>query len=614
MQNPSFYDIAVEELDETYPQADPVSSTGIRLWPHQLTLLQRCKAFENQKLLLKEFDSLKQSHPDITDTDYLRTQVGVIGDPVGSGKSYVVLALIKDNDISNFGSTVKSFGSNKVVFCYSERNVNIKTNLLVIPHNLVNQWESYIQAFASDMKVMIISKMKHTEKLYESETDIPSYDLLVVTSTYYTRIAHVLTSRSYKMQRVIFDEIDHINLPNCIAIESNFYWFVSASFGNLLYPRGYSKYDNRLMRTMTYAVGIRNSGFVKDLFMDLSNKLSKEMVKLLIVKNKESYIRESVTLPPMNVSLVRCKTPLSITVLEGYVDREVIMSLNAGDLVSAMQRISSSQTSNEENIIQTLVEKYVRETRNLDLRIETTRQMEYDSAEQKETEIKRLTQRKSEFQNRIDGIKDRVKSTDTCCVCYDTITKKTVTRCCSNVYCFLCINIWLSQNNTCPLCKTRMLATDLLIVDENCTQDIIDDGEVHESFDKMKNLEVILKNSAPDSKFLVYSSYDMTFTTFVDVLDKLGIAFAYLKGPETHIRRTIERYKDGEVRVLLVNGRNYGAGLNLECTTDVVMFHKMETESEKQIIGRAQRWPRTTSLNVHYLLYQNEIDHENLSI
>jgi SNF2 family DNA or RNA helicase len=73
------------------------------------------------------------------------------------------------------------------------------------------------------------------------------------------------------------------------------------------------------------------------------------------------------------------------------------------------------------------------------------------------------------------------------------------------------------------------------------------------------------------------------------------------------INNTVERYKNGSIQVLLVNTMSYGSGLNLENTTDIVMFHKFDTEIEKQVIGRAQRYGRSESLNVWYLLYENEM-------
>ena len=363
----SAYNISVEELDHTSEQSAHPANIKITLWPHQLTLLERCKTLENKQLQLDSFESLKATHPNLTESDYMRTQIGIIGDSVGSGKSYVVLALMRENDITNLGSTVKSYGHNKVVFCYSERTINLKTNLLVIPHNLVAQWETYITTFADDMKYIIVSKAAHVERLREQEASIHEYNIIVVTATQYTDVARFLSSRTFKMQRVVYDEIDNVNLPSCVTVDSNFYWFVSASFGNLLYPKGYVKRDDRTSRAVYYANGLRNSGFVKETFMDLYNHLPKEMVKLLILKNKDSYVQESISLPPVRTNQIICKTPISISILDGFVDREIIQSLNAGDLASALQRINPANRTKEDNIVAIQIQKFVKEIANCDV-------------------------------------------------------------------------------------------------------------------------------------------------------------------------------------------------------------------------------------------------------
>jgi hypothetical protein len=56
----------------------------------------------------------------------------------------------------------------------------------------------------------------------------------------------------------------------------------------------------------------------------------------------------------------------------------------------------------------------------------------------------------------------------------------------------------------------------------------------------------------------------------------------------------------------LLNAKNYGSGLNLQMTTDIIIYHKMSKDLENQVIGRGQRLGRTDALNVHYLYYENE--------
>jgi len=91
----------------------------------------------------------------------------------------------------------------------------------------------------------------------------------------------------------------------------------------------------------------------------------------------------------------------------------------------------------------------------------------------------------------------------------------------------------------------------------------------------------------------------------IPYLDTCGLKYATIKG--NSVNETIRKYRSDELDALLVNSRNYGSGLNLENTTDVILFHKFENQLEQQIIGRAQRPGRTSVLNVWYLLNENEM-------
>lgn len=605
------YDIQVEELDENDPQVEQPSNIKVKLWSHQLTLLKKCIDFENNRIPLKSFKRLRESNPQLNDNDFLKTQVGVIGDKVGSGKSFVLLSLLAVNDISHPESTIKSYANNKIIMCFTERSTNIKTNLIVVPHNLVSQWESYIEKFSDNFKYLVISKSKHLDNMLNNESEVPTYDIIVVNATFYQRMAHFLTSRSYKMQRVIYDEVDNINLPNCVNIESNFYWFISASYGNMLYPRGYNRLDYSRNTYIWYAVGLKNSGFVKDLFMNIHHNMTKEFARILVLKNSDEYVQNSVSLHPVKNNYILCKTPIEINILNGYVDRSIIQSLNAGDITTALQRIAPSHRNTEENLINLQVEKYIRDIKNCDVRIETTRNIEYDSEEQKQQEIARLTKKRDELQTKVNGIRERIHDSNTCTICYDDIKNKTIAPCCSNPFCFICINLWLTRQAKCPLCKASILPNELLVCDEQAVENEVIANTPPETtsdkLDKLENLEVLLKQFDASSKVIIYSCYDMSFAKIVTILDKLEISYAYLKGNESHIRKTVDRYKHEDLNVLLVSGTAYGAGLNLENTTDIIMFHKIDSEMEKQVIGRAQRYPRSQALNVHYLLYENEM-------
>jgi SNF2 family DNA or RNA helicase len=135
----------------------------------------------------------------------------------------------------------------------------------------------------------------------------------------------------------------------------------------------------------------------------------------------------------------------------------------------------------------------------------------------------------------------------------------------------------------------------------------VNENELNEKFDKYKNLEIILKKKRQGAKFLIFSSYDSSFYEVLPILTKLNIKFEYLKGSGYQINNTINRYNNSDLDVLLVNMRHYGCGLNIEKTTDIIMFHRFDNQAEQQLIGRAHRMGRVDPLYVHYLLYENEL-------
>jgi SNF2 family DNA or RNA helicase len=81
---------------------------------------------------------------------------------------------------------------------------------------------------------------------------------------------------------------------------------------------------------------------------------------------------------------------------------------------------------------------------------------------------------------------------------------------------------------------------------------------------------------------------------------------ARLNGNKDVIAHTLAEFKDGSIRVLLLDSRNAAAGLNIPSATHVILLHKMLHEEEKQILGRAYRLGREGPLNFIKLLHERE--------
>jgi hypothetical protein len=122
---------------------------------------------------------------------------------------------------------------------------------------------------------------------------------------------------------------------------------------------------------------------------------------------------------------------------------------------------------------------------------------------------------------------------------------------------------------------------------------------------KIDALIKLLKDK-PKGRFLLFSNYDQTFENLKQRMTEEGIKFSRVIGSGSVVNKTIQRFTDGEIRVLMLNAINYGSGLNLQMATDIVIYHQLSLELETQVIGRAQRLGRDTELNVYYLLHEHE--------
>lgn len=619
------FDTTVPELHDASPRA-PHPTCGVELKPHQLALLQRCTEYEASALSLRDFPSLGANvNPD----SHMRTQVAVMGDRVGAGKSFVILALVQTHDITGVDTPLfTSAGLNRVTFTTRDTTRVVRTNAIVIPHNLAAQWDGYVRQYGAIDRYRLVNKAKILRELMEDPAAVEDLDLVVITTTYFRTLLAKFVARNVKFQRVVFDECDSISLTGCAVVPANFVWAVTASYGNLLYPRGHNRYDPELGRHVWSAEGIHTTGFVRNFFNDIDYRLPLDLARLLVVKNADAFVDASMSLPAVQTNVVRCRTPVTISVLNGVVDKNVIASLNAGDTQAAINLINPANRGDQSNIIAMLVERLQRQRVNLDLQLTMTSSMIFDDEAARDAELENVRKKIRDVDDKIAHIRERVQHNNLCNICLETVAEhQTVTRCCQNTFCFTCIHMWLDRGRAvCPMCKGVMRQQDLLVVcpsgdasgteaaDTTDTMEVDGEGpsddDVHPSFEKTKNLEILLRRrraETPGSKTLIFSAHDFSFGAVEPVLDRLGLRYATIRGNGTQIQATVRRYRGSELDVLLVNARNFGSGMNLETTTDVVMFHRLNSQVEGQVIGRAQRTGRTEALRVHYLLHENEI-------
>lgn len=577
----------------------------------------------------------------------LFTSHGIFADPVGSGKSLSVLALVKFPAPSfNYTEYVTRSGSsiadgrdvgllrnrNQLVTSYGTNLRPVRAALLLVPHALMGQWEQYITRDTTLKARYIRRKQDAADETFLQS--IETYDLIVVSSTMWPVFRTCQPVSNLLWSRVFIDEADSIALSNSPEeIHGLFYWFISASWMNLVFVGG--AYFNievtyrpppetspeivrrvqqlqggsnmlcipgcRHMNIVRRMCGIGNGGFVT------INSAGSQSARLIIHSNSD-FLESSFARPAICHTNILCETPANIFVLDSFISPGMMERLHAGDIHGALDMVGM-HTASESDVITAVTASLEKELENAKRTYEYKKSMEYSSEQIKAKAIEVCEQKIAGLENRIQAIKDRIKTSadQTCPICYCNVTSApAVTPCCHQLFCFPCLCESLKRVSACPMCRTRI--TDLkeikVVGGDGGSDKVAEPLVTKKKHKKAACIEFIKAN--PRAKILMFSGYDGTFSGLESELRSESISFAALSGSQARISKILTDFQNGKYNVLFLNARNMGAGLNIDAATHVVLFHRMSPELESQIIGRALRLGRKEPLNVIHLLHENE--------
>ena len=235
---------------------------------------------------------------------------------------------------------------------------------------------------------------------------------------------------------------------------------------------------------------------------------------------------------------------------------------------------------------------------------------------------------------KINLIYQRLSENSCCPVCYEVFntsedkneSKKIyiTNKCCNNKICDTCIDKWYEMDkNNCIFCNYENISKDDLLyyLPESCEENTKTEIEYnHQLIEEKKcNFENFNLNKGDflndfisnlklcDKKIIIFSDYSSIFQYIQKLCDDNDIKYIDLdKGNIKEIDNCVQEYKYGNAKILLSNSTLFGCGMNFENSSDIIFVHKMNESMEKQVIGRAQRFGRTSILNIIYLEYENE--------
>jgi hypothetical protein len=268
---------------------------NIKLKKHQLAMLKKCKEIEN----INNF--------------------GIMSDKPGTGKTYVILSLINDSKLLN------------------------KINIIVVPQNIYSQWIISIENFSKYLSYKKFIDYDNIITLYNNPKILIEKDIILTTSSYYHFISTTLNSLNIKINRVFFDEIDSISNIISTKINSDFIWFISASFNiNLL-------------------------GCYK-------NNLDKIDINSITCKCNNDFIDSNIFLENPNKLYYLCKNFYIDNILGHVISDNELKSLNAMDYTLNNKNFEKNKAKNEKDVIEIILKNRKSLLYSDNLNIEDTKQ------------------------------------------------------------------------------------------------------------------------------------------------------------------------------------------------------------------------------------------------
>ena len=543
------------------PQVSQPKNLKIQLFPHQLSAIYMMECREKEKKITGS-------------NSYIETNVGIYSDITGYGKTNSMIGLIVrdkmewsiDEDfISNY--ILNFYGNGSIVKYKTIKYKRINCNIIIANQSLITQWKE--ELLQSSLKVYVVNTRKRIEIC-----DPYKYDVILCSPTMYN--IFMIKNSNLAWKRLIFDEAGHTKIPSMKPIVTGFNWFITATPNMLLYA-------NRSV----------SNNYLSSLF---SIYMSTNVFKQLIVKNNDEFVRKSYVLPDTNHYYHKCYQPIC-NVVKGLINNNILEMISGGDIEGAVRLLGGNKTNNIYELVKLKIQEQLEKIELKIIRYE--RRNDNDRLNTWKDKKNRILNQQKELNSRIENALQ-----SNCTICHSNLDKPVMLSCCQNFFCGECILSWLKIKNTCPLCRKKVETSDIIYIDNDNNDNDNDNNDNKEKKRDKTKIETIIDLicNNKEGKFIIFSSYDETFNIIRNSLNQTNISFTEIQGKISTRKRKIESFKKGKIKVLFLNSKYNGAGINLQEATDIILYHEMNKDLQTQVVGRSNRIGRTTKLNIHHLI------------
>jgi|LakMenE01Jun11ns_1017448.scaffolds.fasta_scaffold9959677_29 superfamily II DNA or RNA helicase len=609
------YDI---EMNEIAPRWQQPAKINIPLKPHQLACLGKAISMEETGIIhynLKESSSNYNTvyhNKNIKNNVRCSTNIGVLADQVGYGKTLTALSIVAESKNIHINPNMHVSYSNSKHYSYisySTTNENIiddiiQSTLIIVPRGPVYvQWQRALENHTK-LKYLAIDNLNFIKKHLPEYKDnnvqaivdfFNGYDVVLVKNTtlgillnYYQQ-AHVYDrnvelSFMKRWKRIMIDEAHDI----CNKIPDMYYeflWLISGTYENLLY----------------------SSRSYNSIIFHMRDAINYDTLNLIIVKCTKEFVKNSFKIPVPNEKYYLCKMPANVGIIRGFISATVLEKINANDINGAIRDLGG-KSETENNVIELVSKEIKRDIMNKEKEKSYIESLDIPE-EQKTMRMKNIEVDIHNNKLKLENLRQRVSELNkkTCAICMCLMEHPIILEC-THSYCASCIMQWISSqrsNINCPECRQHIDADKMIaIVNKKSTNQ-----PKEQSYSKEDTLLKIIQDN-PNGKYLIFSKYDSGFMKIMNIMMDNNITCSELKGNTAHMMNVLDKFKSGNIKVILLNTHFAGSGIDISYATDVIIYHTMGL-AKYQAIGRAQRVGRTDVLNIHHLCYEHEMNNEH---
>ena len=481
-------------LNDSDKKISQPSTIKIDLMNHQKTMVYKMLEIESTGIIeienyqMREYTNMMKIK---SKKGIINTNIGILGDKVGSGKTLMIITLISIKKKIN--ERLIEMGGNLFYSLKLEpSSLTINTNLIIVPQKLLPQWRDAFNKYSTNLKINTISSNKDINKfvikkeikknnindkkkkcyLYEdsdnesvyygsyddldSDSDIDDleiiikdkieeFDVTIIGDTMYKRFYK--TCRKYRFNRILIDEADTIKLSKDIECQFNFMWFITGTSSGLF--SGSKIFLNKIFK---------------------NNDLN--ILKYFVFKNDNSYIDQSIKLPPPKIFKIKCLSPKELNIIKNLIPQSVLQMINAGNTEQAIKALNCNVDTNE-NIFQVITKNLVDSISNKEIELEAETKKHYPINLKKEHDqkIKFIENQLEKLKDKYKDIKKRIyELNDTNCpVCMSEFSNPVMVSCCNNTFCFDCLALSIGElkNNKCPYCRQQICKKQIHIFESD---------------------------------------------------------------------------------------------------------------------------------------------------